>query len=129
MSITRKQFLHGVAGGMVTSLVQGCGGGGDGGSSTAGTSTGGMFSMITACGPITIANDHGHAITISTADLDSTSSRTYSIAGTANHDHTITLSPTQLSMLQAGDQMVVVSTVTDAAPHGPHSHDVAITCA
>ena len=76
----------------------------------------------------TIANNHGHAITISTADLDATSSRTYGIAGTANHDHTITLSPTQLAMLKAGDQVVVTSTVTEAAPYGVHSHDVAISC-
>ena len=123
MGMTRKQILHGAAGGMVTLLVQGCGGGG-----TAGTSAGGMFSMITACGPITITDNHGHAITISTAELDSTSSRTYSIAGTANHDHTITLSPAQLAMLKAGDQVVVTSTVTDAAPYGAHSHAVAISC-
>jgi len=129
MSMTRKQFLHGAAGGMVTLLVQACGGGGGyGGGSTSGTSAGNTYSMITACGPITIASNHGHTITISTADLDSTSSRTYSIAGTANHDHTITLSPAQLGMLKAGDQVIVISTVTDAAPYGAHGHDVAITC-
>ena len=129
MSTTRRQFLHGTAGGMVTLLVHGCGGGGGyAGGGAAGTSAGGMASMITACGPITITSNHGHTITISTADLDSTSSRTYSIAGTANHDHTITLSPTQLAQLKAGDQVVVTSTVTDAVPYGPHSHDVAINC-
>jgi hypothetical protein len=128
MSMTRKQFVRGAAGGMVTLLVQGCGGGGYGGGGTAGTSAGGMYSMITACGPTTISNNHGHTITIATADLDSTSSRTYSIAGTANHDHTITLSPAQLATLKGGDQVVVTSTTTDAAPYGAHSHDVAITC-
>jgi hypothetical protein len=128
MSLTRKQLLHGAAGGMVTLLVQGCGGGGGyGGGGAAGTSAG-MYSMITACGPITITSNHGHTITISTADLDSTSSRTYSVAGTSNHDHTITLSPAQLAMLKAGDQVVVTSTVVDAAPYGAHSHDVAINC-
>jgi hypothetical protein len=128
MSMTRKQFLHGATGSVVTLLAQGCGGGGYGAGGTSSAGAGSMYSIVTACGPITITNNHGHELTISVADLDSTSSRTYSIAGTANHDHTITLSPSQFGMLKAGDQVMVTSTVTDAAPYGPHSHDVAINC-
>jgi hypothetical protein len=126
MSMTRKQFMHGAAGTAVILLLQGCGGsGGDGGKASATSSD---FSMITACGPITIANNHGHALAISVAELVSTSSRVYSVAGTANHDHTITLSPAQLATLKAGNQVIVTSTVSDAAPYGAHSHDVAIIC-
>ncbi|MFL6664286.1 MAG: hypothetical protein ACJ8G7_19105 [Rhizobacter sp.] len=131
MAITRKQFLFGLAGGTVTLLVQGCGGGGSG-TGTAGVGAGGgyngMPNPVSACGAGAITNNHGHAVTIPSADLDATTNRTYSIMGTATHDHSITLTPAQLATLKGGGTVVVSSTVTTAAGFGSHNHDVTVTC-
>ena len=130
MAITRKQFLSGLAGGTLTLLVQGCGGGGSS-SSTAAAGTGGYTGMtnpLSGCGAGAITNNHGHAVSIPVADLDATTNRTYSIMGTATHDHSITLTPAQLATLKGGGTVVVSSTVTTAAGFGSHNHDVTVTC-
>ena len=130
MSITRKRFLGSMAGGTVVLLFQACGGGS---SYSGGTSTGGGYGnpMPTAgCGSsgALISGNHGHMLTVSTADLDSMIAKTYGIMGTALHDHTVTLTPAQLAQLKAGQSVTVTSTVTDAAGFGSHSHDVTVTC-
>jgi hypothetical protein len=121
MSMTRKQFLGSLASGTVVLWIQGCGGGGSdyGG--------GGMNpTPASTCGSsgAAISGNHGHALTIQKTDLDSNAAKSYSIAGTAGHDHTITLSPAQLTALKtAGMTVTVTSTTTDA-----HSHDVTVSC-
>lgn len=77
-------------------LFQGCAGGS---SYSGNTSAGGMYGnpMPTAgCGSsgAQISSNHGHMLTVPTADLDST---TYGIMGTATHDHSVTLTPAQLA--------------------------------
>ena len=71
-----------------------------------------------------IAGNHGHALTIPVADLDSATNMTYSILGTANHPHSVTFTPAQLQALKAG-QGVTVQSTTDAF----HDHAVTATCA
>jgi hypothetical protein len=56
--------------------------------------------------------------------VDSTTFKVYSIAGTADHDHTITLLPVQLAQIKAGTPVTVDST-TDFA----HFHEVTVNCA
>ena len=129
MSITRKRFLQSMTGGTVVLLIQACGGDGTaalalfGGGPANPTPT-------TGCGAsdAEISNNHGHLLTIPSADLDSTSDMSYSIMGSATHDHTVTLTVAQLAALKAGQVVTATSTVTDAAPFGSHSHDLTVSC-
>jgi hypothetical protein len=61
---------------------------------------------------------------IPASDLDSTVDMTYSIHGTATHDHTVTFTTAQLQMLKAGQEVTVTSTETLA-----HNHNVTASCA
>ncbi|MFI4928661.1 MAG: hypothetical protein ACHP83_00350 [Burkholderiales bacterium] len=122
MNITRKRLLESTAAGTVVLLVQACGGGG--------TSGYGNPMPASGCGSsgAEISSNHGHVLTVPTADLSSTAAKTYSIMGAATHDHTVTLSPAQLAQLKAGQSVTVTSTVTNAPSFGSHSHDVTINC-
>ena len=131
MSMTRKRFLGSVAGGTVVLLFQACGGGGSsGGTSMAGGGYGNPM-PATGCGSsgTQISGNHGHELTIATADLDSTTAKTYSIMGAATHDHMVTLTAAQLAALKAGQVVTVTSTVTDAPTFGSHSHNLTVSCA
>ena len=127
MTITRKRFLQSMSSGTVVLLFQACGGGGYSGSSAAG---GYGNPMPLGCGAsgTQIADNHGHQLVVPSADLDSTTSKVYSIMGTATHDHMVTLSAAQLAQLKAGQSVIVTSTVTDVTPFGPHSHVVTASC-
>lgn len=71
-----------------------------------------------------ITQNHGHTITIPLADLDSTTAKTYSIKGSSDHDHQVTLDPTDLGQLKAG--VSVAKTSTDGGT--THDHQVTILC-
>ena len=135
MSITRKQFLGSVTCGTVTLLIQACGGGGTAalalfGGGTNGGGTNGNPTPASSCGSsgAEITGNHGHVLTVPTTDLTSTTALTYSIMGSATHDHLVTLSPADLAQLHSGGTVTVVSSVTDAPTFGPHSHGVTVTC-
>lgn len=118
MTITRKEFLGAAAGATVLLLLQSCGGGG--GDDDDDPPPGGQ-----SCGSSggAIAGNHGHVLSIPTADLSATTNRTYSITGTADHAHSVTFTPAQLAALGAGQSVMVLST-TDLA----HNHEVTATC-
>jgi len=120
MKITRKGFLGAAASGTVLLLLQACGGGGGGDDDD--DPPGGLGSCSADGGAI--SGNHGHSLSIPAADLDSATALSYSIRGSANHDHTVTLSAAQLAMLKA-DQSITVTSSTDSA----HDHSVTITCA
>ena len=135
MSITRKQLLGSVAGGTVTLLIQACGGGGEsaflalfGGGTNDDTND--NPEPVSACGSSgsEITGNHGHLLTVPTADLTSITAMTYRIVGSATHDHLVTLLPDDLAQLNSGGNVTVVSTVTDAPTFGLHSHGVTVTC-
>ncbi|MCW5633027.1 MAG: hypothetical protein KIT17_06785 [Rubrivivax sp.] len=77
-----------------------------------------------SCGAVTISANHGHLLTIPQADLDSPLSKTYNIQGTGNHNHTVTLAPSQLQAIKAKGA-VMLSSSTD----GGHAHTVTVNCA
>lgn len=120
MNVSRKRFLQSVASGTAVLLFQGCGGGGsdDGGPAPAPAPPAG-----TTCSASTITGNHGHALVIPRADLDSPTDKVYSIAGMAGHDHTVTLTPAMLATLKSG-MAVTVGSSTNAG----HMHDVTVTC-
>ena len=116
MDITRKHFL-GVALGSGAGLwLSGCGGGGYGGGS------GGTPSS--SCGA-TIATNHGHTLTITVADLDSTADKVYDISGTAGHAHSVALTLAQLAALKAG---TAVNVTSSSATSDGHTHAISASC-
>ena len=116
MTITRKGFLGAAAGGTVVLLLQACGGGGGGDDDPPPPQSCGAAGAA-------IAGNHGHALAIPSADLDAATSRTYSIAGTADHAHSVTFTPTQLQALKAGQSVMVTSTTQLS-----HDHVVTASC-
>ncbi|HEY2978020.1 MAG TPA: hypothetical protein VGJ35_08615 [Burkholderiaceae bacterium] len=89
-------------------LIQGCGGDDE-------------PAPPSACG-VTITNNHGHILTIASADLSLTVAKTYDIQGTADHTHNVTLSASQLQQLKGGGTVSVTSTQTNQ-----HSHPITIS--
>jgi hypothetical protein len=118
MQIDRKTFLlQAAAGGAWILTLGGCGGGGsDNNASTPVPPAAGGCSA-------TIDANHGHELSIPSADLDATTPRTYRIQGSAAHNHDVTFSAAQLAQLKAGQQVVVVSTIAF-----DHSHTVGERC-
>jgi len=116
--VTRKRFLQAAGSGTILLWLQACGGGGDGGGGSGLPAAGTCGSSGAA-----ISGNHGHSLTIDKADLDSMTDMTYSIMGSATHDHTITLTVAQLGALKAGQAVTVTSSVVLA-----HDHSVMITC-
>ena len=127
MGMTRKAFLE-AATGTVFLMLQGCGGGGDGYSSSPSPPPPppppGPPPSTCGAGDAAITGNHGHALVIARADLDSMVDRNYSIVGTATHDHSVTFTPAQLQMLKAGQTVIVTSSTTNA-----HNHTVTASCA
>lgn len=121
MTITRKEFLGAAAGGTVLLLLlQSCGGGGGDDDNNNPPPSG------QSCGAsgAAIAGNHGHTLSIPSADLDATTNQTYDITGTANHAHSVTFTPAQLQLLKAGQSVMVTSTTVSA-----HEHVVTASCA
>jgi hypothetical protein len=101
-------------------LLQSCGGGG---SSYSGPAAPPQPANNCGASGADIAGNHGHVLVIASADLDSMVNKSYSIAGTAGHDHTVTFTPTQLAQLKAHTAVAVTSTSTLG-----HEHVVTANC-
>jgi hypothetical protein len=71
----------------------------------------------------TISDNHGHSLTISAADLNSTVSITYDIHGSADHTHSVTFTAAQLAQLKAGTAVAVTSSTAFA-----HDHRISEQC-
>jgi hypothetical protein len=70
-----------------------------------------------------ISVNHGHTLVIPVADLESTTSKTYSIIGSSDHDHQVTFDAQQLADLKAGVSLKMTSTM-----HETHDHEVSVKC-
>ena len=112
MTLTRKTFLVQLAGSAW--VLSGCGGGG--------SDSGGTVQPASGCSAA-IAGNHGHALTIPTADLNSVVDMTYDIHGTADHTHTVTFTAAQLAQLKAGTSINVTTSTTLA-----HNHAISERC-
>ncbi len=123
MNLTRQQFCASMVGATVTLWLQGCGGGGYSDPAMLPPPTGAR------CGASgnDISANHGHALTILKADLDSVTDRTFSLTpSTEGHVHSVTFTAGQLASLKAGSMVTATSTTTaaGAAYGGTHSHTV-----
>ena len=112
--LTRKLFLRHMGGGCLGLVLSGCGGGGSGGNSVA------QSQPASGCSSFDFTGNHGHALDIPIADLSSLTDKSYSIQGTASHDHPFTLTAANLARLKAGQAILVVTTGVAFE----HSHDV-----
>lgn len=117
--VTRKAFLVQMVGGGWLLALGGCGGGGDGYAANPAPAA----PAARACGATGITDNHGHALQIPVADLNSATAMTYNIQGTAGHGHDVTLTAAQLAQLKAGQSVTVTSTMTFS-----HAHDVSGAC-
>lgn len=116
--LDRKAFLTGVAGITVTFVVTACGGD-DSSGGTGGEGDGNCTDDV----DIAITSNHGHDMHIASADFDAGQSKTYSIKGTSDHDHTVTLTAQDFSDLKSGKKVVKESTSSAG-----HSHPIQIIC-
>lgn len=79
------------------------------------------------CTTTNISDDHGHALTVSQADVDAAVDKTYSIAGASPHDHSVTITAAEFGTLAGGSPVTITS--SDAGPGDPHTHMVTVSCA
>jgi len=78
-----------------------------------------------SCGATAITGNHGHALTIPAADVNSPIDIVYSIMGAADHNHFVTLSVAQLAQIKGKTAATTMSTM---AADG-HTHLVTVNCA
>lgn len=71
-----------------------------------------------------IGSNHGHAITVSKADVEAGTEKTYTIQGTSGHNHSVTLSSANFTSLKSNTAISVNSTNDDG-----HTHAISISCA
>ena len=71
-----------------------------------------------------IGSNHGHAITVSAADVNAGVEKTYPIQGSSQHPHSVTLTAANFTTLRTTGTLMVMST-QDAG----HRHAVTVTCA
>jgi hypothetical protein len=85
---------------------------------------------VTGMATVTIGDNHAHAphaMTVPAADITAGVEKMYMMKGAANHDHSITITADQFTMmLQTGGEIMVESTV-DAATG--HKHLITVSCA
>ncbi|HTT13043.1 MAG TPA: hypothetical protein VMG60_19405 [Burkholderiaceae bacterium] len=121
MNWNRRKLLFASAGGSaLAAVLAACGGGGY---SPTPTPTPPPPPGALACHDTVITGNHGHAVTIPDADLDSMVDMTYNIQGTADHNHTIVLTVAQLQMIKVMTAVTVLSSTTLS-----HNHDVTVNC-
>jgi hypothetical protein len=122
MDKSRRLVLESLS---VAVVLSGCGGGGDDTPAPAPAPTPPSPSPPSAqsCGATVIVSNHGHSLTIPTADLDSTTDKTYDIQGQSTHNHTVTLTPAQLAQIKAGTAVTL-----DSSLGASHTHAVTLNC-
>lgn len=118
MTMTRKEFLGTLIGG--AALVAGCGKDDEGSdaSSQRNCAANGTTANIDA--------NHGHVITVTSADVTSGADKTYDITGTADHPHTVTVTAADFARLQSNANASVQKTTSTTLAH---MHTVTILCA
>jgi len=72
----------------------------------------------------TITGNHGHSLTVSKSDVSAGTEKIYSIAGSAGHNHNVTVTMANFATLKNNLQITVNSTTGNG-----HNHSVTISCA
>jgi len=71
-----------------------------------------------------IGSNHGHTLTVSKADVEAGSEKTYSIQGGSSHNHTIRVTAAHFTDLKSNKSVTVTSSTDNS-----HTHSVTISCA
>lgn len=71
-----------------------------------------------------IGSNHGHSLTVSSADVNAGAEKTYNISGSSGHSHSVTVSAANFDTLKNNQQISITSTNDDS-----HTHNVTISCA
>lgn len=110
--LTRKRFLELGTGALALTVVQ--------------LGTGCPAEEAGACDTdpeVDIGANHGHVLEIPLEDVADGDRATYGIRGSADHDHTVTLTPEDLERLRDGREVIVSSSIDQG-----HSHSITLVC-
>ena len=113
MSMTRREALWFA---LLATGAAACGSSSGGGTAAAGNCLANGTSA-------TIAANHGHALTVTKADVAAGVDKTYDIQGTAAHTHSFTVTAAMFAELAANMAAGASTTVTLA-----HQHAITINC-
>ena len=105
------QFALALLSGATITVVSACGGGGSAGNPNSPSRSPGDG----AVGSVTA--NHGHVVSISNAQLTAGNEVTLDIRGSADHPHTVTLTPAQVMQIAAQQRVSVQSSTDDAHAH------------
>ncbi len=70
-----------------------------------------------------IGGNHGHTLTVSAADVNTGTEKTYDIQGSSPHNHQVTVTSDNFATLASNQSVVLTSTAAG------HTHSVTISCA
>lgn len=79
------------------------------------------------CGATNISANHGHALVIPPADIDSTVDKVYSIPGKADPNPLVTLTAAQTAQLKTGTAGTLITVGSTAGGDG-HTQSVTTSC-
>ena len=116
--ITRKEFLQAGVATLVAATLGACGSEDDEGD-------GGDGDGCTSSASANIGTNHGHSLSIPAGDINDGAGQDYDIEGTADHNHTVSLSDDDMTRIAAGENVAVTSSMAGGAPH---THMVTISC-
>ena len=71
-----------------------------------------------------ISANHGHVLNVSKTDVQNGAEKSYSIDGSASHDHTVVITASNFDLLKTNQSIQV-----DSSMGGGHSHAVTVSCA
>jgi hypothetical protein len=134
MALTRKHFIQAALGVTGTAaLSAACGDDtGSGGSTTNTTGPTGPVTVAPSsttgtqngCGS-SIADNHGHTLTVTAAEVNMPEDRDYDITGSSPHSHTVTLTAADFQALGAGGGG---SVTVESSLGGGHTHSITVMC-
>ena len=118
MSMTRKEFLGSLVG---VAAIAACGGDDGGGQDGA---------LVRNCGTngtmVDIGSNHGHVLVVTSSEINAGVDKTYTITGTADHAHSVTITAANFATLQSNANGSLNLTSTSG---GGHTHSVLVFCA
>jgi hypothetical protein len=122
MTLTRKDFLHSMAGfgagALIITVLPSCGLHDDDE-----PEEGLLDEELATCSPnAQISSNHGHSVVVFGSHVTAGTQRTYSIQGTSAHRHFITVTAAMFQQLQQGQTVQVTSGGTS------HVHTVTLAC-
>jgi len=121
----RKTFLKRLGGAVLVTLplmnLVSCSGSDDSGGGNQGTT---RDCLDNGARNGNITQNHGHTLTVPKSDIEAGTQKTYTIQGSSQHTHNITISADDFATLRDNQQVVVNSTNNES-----HTHSVTVVCA